>query len=185
MDVLVRNAEGNVSLKDREYAARKLGGLDRYFHQAQKVEMVHREAPNGTHRIEITVFADGFTIRGEDTEPTIQAAIDRVHDKLESRLRKLKSRLIDSHRRKGTQAPPALAPEPHEEMGEMMQNNHHLDVKERKSFRLKPMSMEEAALQMDLVDHPFFVFRNEASGAVEVLYRRNDGRYGLLQPELD
>src|SRR5687767_2360390 len=130
MDVLVRNAEGNVSIKDREYAAKKLGGLDRYFHQAQKVEMVHREDRNG-HRVEITVFADGFTIRGEDTESTIQAAIDRVHDKLETRLRKLKTRLIDNHRRKGTPPPPALETEEHD-LGEIM-NNHHIDVRERKT----------------------------------------------------
>lgn len=185
MDVLVRNAEGNVSLKDREYAAKKLGGLDRYFHQAHRVEMVHREAPNGTHRIEITVFADGFTIRGEDTEPTIQAAIDRVHDKLEQRLRKLKSRIVDSHRRRGAAAPPGLAEEPPEELGELIHNNHFPDIGERKSFPLRPMSTEEAALQMDLVDHPFFVFRNETTGSVEVLYRRKDGRYGLLQPIID
>lgn len=182
MDVLVRNAEGNVSLKDREYAAKKLGGLDRYFHQAHKVEMVHREAPNGTHRIEITVFADGFTVRGEDTEPTIQAAIDRVHDKIEARLRKLKSRLIDSHRRKGSPPPPALdlTEQPDEHLSSAWPQ-----IKERKTFQLKPMSPEEAALQMEMVDHAFFVFRNESTGAIEVLYRRNDGRYGLLQPSLD
>jgi putative sigma-54 modulation protein len=181
MDVLVRNAEGNVSIKDREYAAKKLGGLDRYFHQAQKVEMVHREDRNG-HRIEITVFADGFTIRGEDTEPTIQAAIDRVHDKLEIRLRKLKTRLIDSHRRKGTPPPPALETVD-EEQHDPMISNGAVNVRERKSFQLKPMSIDEAALQMEMVDHPFFVFKNEDTGGVEVLYRRNDGKYGLLQPE--
>jgi putative sigma-54 modulation protein len=184
MDVLVRNAEGNLSISDREYAAKKLGSLDRYFHQAQKVEMVHREAPNGTHRIEITVFADGFTVRGEDTEPTIQAAIDRVHDKIENRLRKLKSRLVDTHRRRGTPPPEALTQQEPNELGDML-DNHHLEIRERKSFRLKPMSPEEAALQMEMVDHPFFVFHNEASGNVEVLYKRRDGKYGVIQPVLE
>ena|SRR5688572_20116233 len=183
MDVLVRNAEGNVSIKDREYAAKKLGGLDRYFHQAHKVEMVHREDRSG-HRVEITVFADGFTIRGEDTESTVQAAIDVVHDKLERRLRKLKTRLVDSHRRRGSTPPPALELVETEDQGEMISNGY-LDVRETKRFPLKPMAVEEAALQMEMVDHPFFVFKNEVSGQVEVLYRRNDGRYGLIQPILE
>lgn len=178
MEVLVRNAEGNVSKHDREYAASKLGRLDRYFHQAQKVEMVHREE-KGMHRIEITVFADGLTVRGEETEVTLQAAIDKVKDKMETRLRKLKGRLIHNHRRKGTPLAPALAEEP--TMDDAM-NGSLIAIKERKTLDLRPMTLDEAALQMEMVDHPFFVFRNGETGKVEVLYRRRDGTYGLLQP---
>jgi putative sigma-54 modulation protein len=179
MDVLVRNAEGNVSLRDREYAAKKLGRLDRYFSAAQKVEMVHREEKLG-HRIEITVFADGFTIRGEEHDVDLQAAIDKVSDKLEGRLLKLKGRLIRAHRRRGHHngLPPELenyVPEPDEEP--------HVHIKERKQFLLKPMSTDEAALQMEMVGHPFFVFKNEDTNQVAVLYKRKDGKYGMLEPE--
>ncbi|HVL39430.1 MAG TPA: ribosome-associated translation inhibitor RaiA [Fimbriimonadaceae bacterium] len=177
MEVLVRNAEGNVTKTDRDYAASKLGRLDRYFHQAQKVEMVHREE-KGMHRIEITVFADGFTIRGEETEATLQAAIDKVKDKIETRLRKLKGRLVQSHRKKGVPLPPALADEPTMEDG---LNGSLVKIKERKPLDLRPMTIDEAALQMEMIDHPFFVFRNGDSGQVEVLYKRRDGAYGLLQ----
>jgi putative sigma-54 modulation protein len=177
MEVLVRNAEGNVSKRDREYAAKKLGRLDRYFHTAQKVEMVHREQ-GLTHRIEITVFADGFTIRGEERDFTVQAAIDRVSEKLESRLRKLKGRIISTHRRKGQAPPPALMKDakPH--------SNGHCEVAERKVFLVKPMSLDEAALQLEMLGHPFFVFKNEDTNQVAVLYRRKDKRYGLLEPEV-
>lgn len=179
MDVLVRNAEGNVSKRDREYAAKKLGRLDRYFHAAQKVEMVHREEKLG-HRIEITVFADGFTIRGEEYDADLQAAIDKVSDKLETRLRKLKGRLISAHRRRGHHGlPPELenhTPEPDEEA--------HIHIRERKHFLLKPMSPDEAALQMEMVDHPFFMFKNEDTNQIAVLYKRKDGKYGLLEPEV-
>lgn len=182
MEVLVRNAEGNVSSRDREYASKKLGKLDRYFHQAQRVEMVHREERNGNHRVEITVFADGFTVRGEEQESSIRAAIDKVADKLEGRLRKLKGRIITSHRRKGNGLPPAL-----EEDWRSDQENadkSSAEIKERKSFLVKPMSIEEAALQMEMVDHPFFVFKNEDTSQIAVLYRRKDNRYGLLEPEV-
>ncbi|MEQ1934157.1 MAG: ribosome-associated translation inhibitor RaiA [Fimbriimonadaceae bacterium] len=176
MEVLVRNAEGNVSTQDREYAAKKLGRLDRFFHAAHKVEMVHRADKLG-HRIEITVFADGFTVRGEEHDASLQAAIDKVSDKLETRLKKLKTRIVDSHRKRGTtKLPPALE-EPHEE------EEHHIVIKERKTFLLKPMMPDEAALQLEMVDHPFFIFRNEENNRISVLYRRKDSKYGLIEPE--
>lgn len=177
MELLVRNAEGNVTPLDREYAAKKLGKLDRYFQAANKVEMVHRE-DKGTHRIEITVFADGLTIRGEEHDSVLRAAIDKVSDKLENRLRRLKGRLIDSHRRKGYHPPASLLEEYREE-----DDVPKIRVRERKQFLVKPLSIEEAALQLEMIDHPFFVFKNEANNRMAVLYKRKDGSYGVLEPE--
>lgn len=177
MDVLVRNAEGNVSKNDREYAAQKLGKLSRYFHQANRVEMVHR-AEKTNHRIEITVFADGFTIRGEEHDESLRAAIDKVSDKLENRLKRLKGRIIRNIRHRGQVLPPAYEDEDLENL------DGAITIRERKVFLLKPMSAEEAALQMEMLEHPFFVFKNRDSGSVEVLYKRKDGNYGLLQPEV-
>lgn len=177
MEVLVRNAEGNVTQRDREYAAKKLGRLDRYFNQAQKVEMVHRTEKHG-HRVEITVFADGLTIRGEENDLSIRAAIDRVSDKLESRLRRLKGRIVQSHRKRGTAPPEALLqPEEHEP-----DEYEVLGIVEHKRFDLRPMTLEEASLQMEMLGHPFFVFLNAESKHTEVLYKRRDGKYGLIQP---
>ena len=178
MEVLVRNAEGNLSPKDREYAAKKLGKLDRFFNQAQRVEIVHREAKQG-HRIEVTVFADGLTVRGEETDESVTAAIDLVSEKLDNRLRRLKSRIVHNHRRSGKTVPNGLLEEP-----DLEPSAPPFEIKERKTFLVKPMSAEEAGLQMEMVGHPFFVFRNEDSGQVEVLYKRKDGKYGLLQPEV-
>jgi putative sigma-54 modulation protein len=177
MEVLVRNAEGNVSKQDREYAAKKLGKLDRYFHSAHKVEMVHREEGQ-QHRIEITVFADGLTVRGEEHDTSLQAAIDRVSEKIENRLRRLKGRIVSSHRRKGHSVPEALLEEaPQDE-------EHHAEIRERKTFLVKPLSVDEAALQMEMIDHPFFVFKHEDTNQFCVIYKRKDGKYGLLEPEM-
>ncbi|MCH8978952.1 MAG: ribosome-associated translation inhibitor RaiA [Armatimonadetes bacterium] len=176
MELLVRNAEGNLTQDDRDYAAKKLGKLDRYFHAAKKVELVHRKV-RLDHRIEVTVFADGFTLRGEESNGSVRAAIDKVAGKLENRLRRLKTKLIKSHRHKGTAVPPALVEVPEE------QDQVEPTVTERKRIALKPMSVEEASLQMELVDHPFFMFRNAETDQTEVLYKRDDGHYGLLSPE--
>ncbi|MCH8273542.1 MAG: ribosome-associated translation inhibitor RaiA [Armatimonadetes bacterium] len=177
MELLVRNAEGNVSKSDREYAAKKLGKLQRYFNKASKVEMVHT-VQKGKHRLEVTVFADEFTIRGEERDQSIRACVDKVSEKLERRLRRLKGRLIDAHRRRGNKrVPPALLEtRPTKKQGPR--------IVERKRFHGKMMSEEEAALQMELLDHAFFAFRNRETGRFAVLYRRKDGDYGLLEPEV-
>ncbi|MBL8040215.1 MAG: ribosome-associated translation inhibitor RaiA [Chthonomonas sp.] len=179
MEVLIRNAEGNLSTPDREYAAKKLGRLDRYFNQAQKVEIVHRELKLGRHRIEVTVFADGYTVRGEEDDQNIRAAIDLVSDKLENRLRRLHRRMHDSYRRRGHAAPRAIAELP----AESEPDEIPFSIAERKQFLIHAMSPEEAALQLEMVGHPFYIFRNETTHAIEVLYQRKDGKYGLLQPE--
>lgn len=177
MDVKFRNAEGNLSQMDKEYAAQKLGKLDRYFHGAKKIELVHREDRLHHHHIEITVFADGFTLRGEQEQETVRAAIDTVFDKLENRLSRLKTRLVKSQRRRGLAMPTGFE-EPQEDDEEQ-----HVEIRERKHFLLKHMAYDEAALQMELLDHPFIVFRNEESGNLEVMYKRKDGKFGLMQPE--
>jgi putative sigma-54 modulation protein len=179
MELLVRNAEGNIPDGEREYAARKLGKLERFLNQAQKVEMVHRE-DKLQHHVEITVFADGMTIRGEEHDSSLRAAIDKVSDKLENRLKRFKGRLVDRHRRKGNHVPIGLTEEPAAE-----EDSHPpFKLAEHKQFLVKPMSVEEAALQMEMVDHPFFVFRNEEDQQFAVLYKRKDGRYGIMHPEI-
>lgn len=175
MEMLVRNAEGNLSTADREYAAKKLGKLDRFFHQAHRIEMVHREEKL-THRVEVTVYADGFTLRGEEKDESVRAAIDKLADKLENRLRRVKSKLVKAHRLRGSERIP-----------KGLEEDNHVEeefptIRERKTFLLKLMNLEEACLQMELLGHSFFVFRSEESNQTEVLYRRHDGTLGLLSP---
>jgi putative sigma-54 modulation protein len=177
MELLVRNADGNLTQRDRDYAAKKLGKLERYFHAAQKVEMVHHEGKLD-HKIEVTVFVDGMTLRGEETDGTVQAAIDKVADKLENRLRRLKSRIIKSHRHKGRPVPNGLIENHAEPAG------HEPAIVEFKRFRLKPMTVEDAGLQLEMLGHPFFVFLNSESGQTEVIYKREDGDFGLIAPDL-
>lgn len=177
MELQVRNAQGNVPERHREYAAKKLGKLDKYFNKASRVEMVHQEQ-KGKHKLEVTVFADQFTIRSEENDASLRACIDRVAEKLEKRLSSLKGRLVDAHRRKGAKKIPAALMEspPKRDTGPK--------IVERKQFVVKPMSPEEASLQMELIGHPFFVFQNSETGQIAVLYKRKRGTYGLIEPEV-
>ena len=141
--------------------------------------MVHREEKL-SHRIEITIFADGIYFRGVERDTSLRAAIDKVSHKLEVRLQRFKTRLVDRHKRRGAKTPPAFVEASPEETA---YENGKVVIKERKQFLLKPMSTDEAAIQLEMIDHDFFVFRNEENNNFEVLYRKKDGKYGLLQPE--
>ena len=180
MEVLVRNADGNLSAPDREYAAKKLGKFDRYFHSATKVEIVHKEEKQQhrpSHRVEVTIHADGLFIRGEERDVSVHAAIDKLAEKMENRLRRHKTKIIKAHRHRGRPVPAI-----YDEMADV-EEEHTNGVIERKKFVMKPMGLEEALLQLELSGHMFFLFRTEA-GHTELLYKRDGGGYGLLSPEM-
>lgn len=178
MELIIRSAEGTVPERDREYASKRLSKLERFFEKATKAELVHHEQ-RGRHRLEVTVYADEFTVRGEEQDVSLRACIDKVSEILETRLRNLKGKLVDAHRRRGTtKIPPALIE------GDVETSEAGKDqIVERKRFERKPMSPEEAILEMELLGHPFFVFENAETGDISVLYKRKDGAYGILEPE--
>lgn len=177
MEILVRNAEGNVPESERDYAAKKFGNLDKYFKKATKVEMVHSQVRD-EHQLEVTVFADEFTVRGEERDKSLHACIDRVSHVLEKRLRRLKSKLIDVHRRKGNKdVPPALV---EDRPGDESTDGR---IVQRKTFENKPMSAEEAILEMELIGHDWFLFTNAETNAPSVIWKKSTGGYGLLEPE--
>ncbi|HWP31723.1 MAG TPA: ribosome-associated translation inhibitor RaiA [Fimbriimonadales bacterium] len=177
MELIIRSAEGTVPERDREYASKRLSKLERFFEKATKAELVHHEQ-RGRHRVEVTVYADEFTVRGEEQDVSLRACIDKVSEILEARLRNLKERLVDAHRRGTAKIPPALI-----ESGIEVSEAGKDQIVERKRFERKPMSPEEAILEMELLGDPFFVFENVETGDITVLYKRKDGTYGILEPE--
>lgn len=181
LEVTVRNANGHLNDRHRDYAAKKLGKLDRYFHSASRLELAHTEEKRG-HKIEVTVFADGMHLRGEETDEHVNAAIDKVADKLETRLRRLKSRLIKRHRHKGAQLPLGLQ-ESELQTEEEPELDEAVHIAHERHYDMRPMSLEDAGLYLEMLDHPFFVFHNVESNRVEVLYKRKDGSYALVTPQ--
>lgn len=179
LEVLVRNAHGNLTETNKEYASKKLGKLDRYFSAANRVELAHTEDKRGEHKIEVTVYADGVMLHGNERDTNLNAAIDKVVDKLESRLRRLKSKLIKRHRGHGVEVPMGLEEVPFAE-AQMADDSGH--IAEHRSYSMKPMTVEEASLQLELMDHEFFVFRNAKTDEVEVIYRRDKGGFGVMSP---
>lgn len=160
----------------KEIAERKLGKLERLLREIETVDITcSRERQ--WRVVEVLIRANGVLVRGEDRAIDIRSAIESVIDKLERRIKKSRSKLVDRYR----EAPDtrdawdAEAVEPDDEFEPTLVRS--------KRFNVKPMSPEEAAAQMELLGHDFYVFMNSETDQVDVLYRRRDGNYGLIEPE--
>ena len=169
MDMVVKARHMDVRPDVRAYAEEKVGKVARILNGlAMSVEIELYQERNrsiGEHQVaEVTVFTKGHVLRARESASDMKAAIDKVAAKLE--------------RQAGKIAPAAGAAAPAEAEAAEVEG---LVVK-KKRVDLKPMSEEEAILQLELLGHDFFLFASEETGVASVLYRRRDGDYGLIQP---
>jgi putative sigma-54 modulation protein len=160
----------------RELAEQKLGKLRRLLRQIDTVDITcSRERQ--WRVVEIIINANGLLVRGEDRAVDIRSAVESLMDKLERRVKKSRSKLIQRYR-DHPETQDAWAGE----LEEPSDDSEPALVRSKR-FAVKPMSPEEAAAQMELLGHDFYVFRNAESDQVNVLYRRRDGNYGLIEPD--
>ena len=160
----------------------KLGRLDFYLHPETDVK-VTVSAKKARQKVEVTIFPiNGPIIRAEDIEENLYAAIDIVYDKLNIQLRKYKKRLQDRHKLNESIRFDVI--EDIEETDQSSsEDNLDIVIERTKKFGVKPMSPEEAVLQMDLLEHDFYMFRNAESNGISIVYRRKNGGYGLIESE--
>ncbi len=177
INVRGKNIEATPALVD--YAEKKLSKLDKHFDKSTDVQVV-LSVIREEHIVEVTMSLNGLILRGEESTGDMYASIDMVVDKLERQVKKYKTRMSKSMRQRGVRViSEKLAVT---EAEERLEEDAPKLVK-TKRFTLKPMSADEAILQMDLLGHNFFVFANADSDSVNVVYRRKDGNYGLIEPE--
>ncbi|MCG0238708.1 MAG: ribosome-associated translation inhibitor RaiA [Firmicutes bacterium] len=172
MQVAVYGKNIEVTAALREYAQKKLNKLDRYLQEPADAQVTF-SIERGRHIVEVTIpVRDGYLLRGEEATDDMYASIDLVVEKLEKQIHKYRSRF----RRKGGPSQPGTPPAgPEEAEGDR--------IVRVKRFALKPQTVEEAVMQMNLLGHDFYVFTNAETGQVNVVYRRKDGNYGLIEPE--
>lgn len=156
----------------RDLADKKIAKLERYFPSDTEVQVTMSVEKN-RHIIEVTIPYAGGIIRGEEVTSDMYASIDNVIAKLEKQIVRNKSKLERSLRYEG---------EPSDYDYEEGEDDEPRIVRVKR-FSMKPMSVEEAALQMELLGHSFFVFTNDRTEEMNVLYRRKDGNYGLIEAE--
>ena len=174
----------NIEVTDaiRDYAIKKLSKLERYFEEKPTSDVnVRLSVFNNDQRIEVTIPMSDLLLRAEEHHEDLYAAIDLVVDKLERQIRKYKTKINRKFRQEGS--PKYMFAEMEKEAVQTEDDDDAgFEIVRTKRFNLKPMDSEEAILQMDMLDHNFFVFTNAESGDTNVVYRRKDGRYGLIEP---
>ncbi len=159
----------------KEIVTKKVSKLQRYFNEDTEAHIT-MSIQRSRHIVEVTIPFDGIVLRGEEATGDMYASIDGVLKKLEKQIHKhrtaLKRRLHEG----------AFASGDYEYHTELIEEKVPTVVR-TKRFIVKPMDIEEAKMQMELLGHQFFVFRNAKSHEINVLYKRNDGDLGLIEPD--
>lgn len=171
MEINIRGDKLKVTEAIKNYVTEKLSRLDKYFDSNSEIRCnIVVKVRDKDQIIEVTIPTDKFTLRAEEKHNDLYAAIDLVVDKLERQIRKNKTKL---NRYKTFE--PIFA-----QIEETQEESNQSKIIKRKILDVKPMDEEEAILQMELLDHDFFVFSNIDEECISVLYKRKDGAYGII-----
>ena len=171
----IRGDKITVTDSIKSYIDEKIDKLNKYFDNDDIEAKIIIRVSNNKQIIEVTIPTNKYTLRAEERNEDLYAAIDLVIDKLERQIRKNKTRLNDRYKKETFEDFNMAFFNDEEEVSE----EDELIVK-RKVIDLKPMDEEEAILQMELLNHDFFVFKNIDEECVSVLYRRKDGKFGII-----
>lgn len=188
MEVIVKGKNLSVTDALDAHAREKVERVVRFFDEEKsdcraEVELIHERnrSRKEPEIVEATLFLNGSVIKATETSDDMYAAIDGMGRKLERQVKRFRSKQVDRwHGERDRKATQEVEPEPFivEEMDEEIETK----IVKTKQFQMKPMGAEEAVMQMELLEHDFFVFTSAQSGDVSVVYRRHDGDYGLIEP---
>lgn len=188
MQIVVKGKNVEVTEALRSYVEKKIGRLDRYLDHISEctVELTREMTKSAQARdvVQVTMLANGTILRAEERAGDMYAGIDTVFDTMHRQLVRFKERL---HRARSRTSLRAMGTEPEltpEELARAEEEEGQPQIARVKRFAMKPMTAEEAAGQMELIGHDFFVFYNADRDTFNVLYRRQEGGYGLIEPVL-
>jgi putative sigma-54 modulation protein len=176
----VRGENIEVTPAIREYVEKKIAKLERYFTEAPEanVNVNLRFNQDKTSKVEVTIPFPNLVLRAEEINVDMYAGVDLITDKLERQIRKHKTKVNRKFREKGD-FPITFSTTETTEIHDFEDDD--LELVRTKSFGLKPMDSEEAILQMNMLGHTFYVFNNADTNHTNVVYKRKDGRYGLIE----
>lgn len=176
MEIIIRGDKLKITDAMHDYIEEKLGKLEKYLKDSDEVRAnVIVKVKNHEQRVEITIPLKNYIIRAEETKDDFYAAVDKALDTLERQIRKNKTRMLSKQ----------------------VKTNYDFDISEieidksvdenrivkRKKVEVKPMNEEEAILQMELLGHQFYMYKDSESDKAAVVYKRNDGNYGVIESE--
>lgn len=174
MNLNIRGDKITVTKSIKDYITEKMARLDKYFDNLSNIKAtVIIRVKNGEQIIEVTVPTNKFTLRAEEKHQDLYAAIDLVIDKLEGQIRKNKTKLKNKYKN-------VMVLDINTDFETEEDEEENSKIVKRKNIDSKPMDEEEAVLQMELLNHDFFVFKNVDEECVSVMYKRKDGNYGII-----
>ena len=188
MKLLIQGNNIEVTEAIRNYVQEKLENAVKHFQQlTSKVDVhlsvAHNSRVSDRARAEVTVHANGKVIRAQEQSGDLYASIDLVADKIARQLRKYKEKHLDKKTQESPKTAETVAPQPvNEDLVRDRAPELPEDVVRVKYFAMPAMTVMEAKEQLQLVDHDFYVFRNQETGEINVIYQRNHGGYGVIQP---
>lgn len=174
MNLVISGKNLDITEGLRSAIEEKIGKLERYFTDSTEVHVTLSTEKN-RQKIEITIPMKGSIIRAEEVSSDMYVSIDLVEEVIERQLRKYKNKLIDKAQN--------AAHLNQEFIDEEVYEDEEIEIIRSKKFAMKPMDPEEACVQMELLGHNFFVFRNSETEEVNVVYKRKGNTYGLIEPE--
>ena len=171
MNIIVTGRHLEITPALKTYAEKKIKRFDRYLANIGEA-IVTISVEKYRHKVEVLMKANGILIQAEGITGDVYSSIDEVTEKLGRQVKKYKEKLVSHRKAEGKSGvlPTEYLPP---ETGRIIKN---------KRFELKPMSPDEASMQMELLDKDFYVFTNDSSGDINVIYRRRDGNFGLIEP---
>jgi putative sigma-54 modulation protein len=188
MDILIKGRNITVTEALERYAWEKVERVARFFDDERtasraEVELIHERnrAVSEPEVAEATLFINGSVLKASEASEDMYASIDGMSDKLERQVKRFRGRQIDRW-----QGQLKNTPDSQLEVAQPFVVEEEEDIEARivrtKQFQMKPMGAEEAVLQLELLDHDFYVFTSADTGDINVVYRRRDGNYGLIEP---
>ncbi len=176
MNIIIKGRNIEVTPALREYIEKKLTRLEKFM-DINDVNVTLLVEKN-LHRIEVTIVVNGYILRGEEVSGNMYGSVDLVTDKMEKQMLRYKEKLQKRNKKRKTVPDLPYCADMVEEFG-----GEEDELVKIKRFPIKPMTLEEAVMQMNMLGHNFFVFTNSETEKVNVVYTRKDGKYGLLEPE--
>jgi putative sigma-54 modulation protein len=188
VEILVKGRNIPVTEALERYASEKVERVSRFFDEERsdsraEVELSHERNPSipEPEVAEATLFINGSVLKAREASEDMYASIDRMSDKLERQVKRFRGRQIDRWQGQLKNQSEGARAEPQPFVVEEQEEVEPRIVR-TKQFQMKPMGAEEAVLQMELLDHDFYVFTSADTGDINVVYRRRDGDYGLIEP---
>ena len=173
MKCKIRGEKIKATAAIQEYIETKLSRLDKYFKETDVEANVLIRVRNKDQIIEVTIPYDKYTLRSEERQEDLYAAIDLVIDKLEGQIRKTKTKL-----KKQIKKSDDFFNFDYELLNEEKEERK---IVKRKTLEMKPMDEEEAILELELLGHDFFIYKDVHTNEINLLYKRKDGNYGIIE----